>query len=309
MLLLLFHLACRPGPPDPDSAGQETGETAETGQAHSGDTDTGEPCEDLSELVATCVEAVRPVEGGAGDYYAGVDPDSATLLDDLKALIDNHQHISFDALWSAFPSTDARSDGLVWDIYSDIPGGEPAYLYDFDADRCGQYQAEGECYNREHSWPGSWFDNKSPMKSDLFHVFPTDGYVNNLRGSYPFGNVADPNWESSNGSLRGKSLQCGFRGTVFEPRDEYKGDVARAFFYMSTRYRGEDSAWDSSNATSGARLESWAEELLVSWHILDPVDDKELARNHAVYAIQGNRNPFIDHPEWVCGGRDFQGPW
>jgi endonuclease I len=296
MSVLLILLACNPSDRQVSDSGADTGLPV---------ADTEEPCEELSEVVETCLDLVRPGEFSGGDYYAGIDSESETLLDDLHLLIDDHEHRSFDSLWTVFPSIDARDDGLVWDIYSDIPGEEPAYLYEFTEDKCGQYQGEGDCYNREHVWPSSWFDDKSPMNSDLFHVFPTDGYVNNMRSSWPFGNVGEPNWESSNGSVRGKSIQCGFQGTVFEPRDEYKGDVARAFFYMSTRYRGEDEAWGTSNATSGARLQGWSEELLVSWHILDPVDDKERDRNQAVFEIQGNRNPFIDHPEWVCADVDF----
>jgi endonuclease I len=143
------------------------------------------------------------------------------------------------------------------------------------------------------------------MKSDLHHVFPTDGYVNNRRGSYPFGEVDRPIWTSENGSMLGSSDQCDAYSRVFEPIDVFKGDVARALFYMSVRYRNADDEWSSSGATVGASMEPWAEEVLRAWHITDPPDAKEIDRNNAVASLQSNRNPFVDHPEWVCLVEDF----
>jgi endonuclease I len=92
---------------------------------------------------------------------------------------------------------------------------------------------------------------------------------------------------------------------VFEPTDSFKGDLARVFFYMSVRYGLEDENWDSSFAVEGASIEQWEEDVLRAWHIMDPVSEKEIQRNEAVFGIQGNRNPFVDHPEWVCLIGDF----
>ena len=137
------------------------------------------------------------------------------------------------------------------------------------------------------------------MYTDLFMVYPTDNEVNNKRGSYPFGEVNAPAWISLNGSRLGPCSYPGYAGTVFEPIDAYKGDFARAYFYMATRYHGEDGAWPGSPMTDGAVLLPWAEAMLLQWHADDPVSQKELDRNEAVYDIQGNRNPFIDRPDFV----------
>ncbi len=300
ILLLLALLGCRPPEDTGKDSGADSGETADT--ADTGE-DTATDCEDLSDLVSQCGDLVQPREGG-GTYYDGLDGNAADLADALSLLIDDHNSVSYDNLWERFPATDSRADGTVWDVYSDLPGGDAPYIYTFD-DQCGQYQGEGECFNREHLWPSNWFGGGSPMKSDLFHVLPTDGYVNNMRGNYAFGIVGEAVWTSSNGAIRGISRQCGFARTVFEPIDAYKGDIARALLYFSVRYRNDGAAFDSSYATTGAHLEPWAEELLLAWHIQDPVDEKETARNDAVFSIQGNRNPFIDHPEWACGITDF----
>jgi len=255
--------------------------------------------------VASCEDVVAVVDGGAGDYYNAIDLAKPGWVEDLSALIHTDGMVSYDGLWSAFLLTDVREDGTLWDIYSTLPSGEAAYIYEMKSDQCGQYSGEGDCYNREHLWPSSWFGGGSPMKSDLHHVFPTDGYVNNRRGNYPFGTVGSAVWTSTNGSRLGASDQCDTTLQVFEPADAFKGDIARAILYMSIRYRGEDEAWSSSGASDGASLEGWAEVVLRAWHITDPPDAKEIARNNAVAAIQGNRNPFVDHPEWVCFVEDF----
>jgi endonuclease I len=90
---------------------------------------------------------------------------------------------------------------------------------------------------------------------------------------------------------------------VFEPIDEYKGDLARTYFYVSVAYMG--ASWSSNQMVSGAKLNADAEAMLRAWHAADPVSSKETARNAAVEDVQGNRNPFIDHPEWVELITDF----
>lgn len=217
----------------------------------------------------------------------------------LHQIIDDHQVQSYSSLWTHFQSTDKKSNGKVWDMYSDIPDGTPPYEYTFVSDQCGNYGGEGDCYNREHSWPSSWFNDSSPMRTDLFHLYPTDGYVNGMRSNYPYGEVSNPNWTSLNGSKRGNNSISGYSETVFEPIDEYKGDFARTYFYMSTRYYSEDSGWDNNGMVNGADLKDWAATLLINWHNEDSVSEKEIDRNNAVFEIQQNRNPFIDHPEWA----------
>ncbi len=237
------------------------------------------------------------VPSGYYDTADGLTGDDLRLA--LHEIIDDHNVQSYSSLWTHFQSTDRKSNNKVWDMYSDIPGGTPPYEYTFGSDQCGNYSGEGDCYNREHSWPKSWFNNTSPINSDLFHLYPTDGYVNGMRSNYPFGEVSVANWTSENGSKRGTMDGYGFSGTVFEPIDAYKGDFARTYFYMSTRYYTEDSGWDNNDMVNGADLKDWAVDMLLDWHEADPVSEKETNRNNAVYDIQNNRNPFIDHPEWA----------
>jgi len=234
-----------------------------------------------------------------GYYLEAEGKTGVELQEALHQIIDDHTVLSYSALWSAFQSTDKKDDGSVWDMYSDIPGGSPAYTYTFVSDQCGNYSGEGSCYNREHSFPKSWFNDGSPMYTDLFHLYPTDGWVNGKRSNYPFGETDNPNWTSTNGSKLGPCSVNGYTGTIFEPLDEYKGDFARTYFYMATRYYEEDAGWAGSPMVDGAQPLPWAREMLVRWHTEDPVSQKERDRNEAVYALQGNRNPYIDHPEYV----------
>lgn len=230
-------------------------------------------------------------------YYDGTqgltgEPLRAKLHDIIK----NHTAVSYSSIYTYFQSTDKKPNNTVWDMYSDVPGGTPPYVYYYNQDECGTYNSEGDCFNREHSWPSSWFNDQMPMRTDLFHIYPTDGYVNNRRSNYPYGEVNNPSWTSMNGSKLGPCSYPGYSGTVFEPIDEYKGDFARTYFYMCTRYYKEDQGWQSNAMVSGANLNPWAVQMLLEWHHNDPLSQKEIDRNNAVYAIQQNRNPFIDEP-------------
>ena len=218
----------------------------------------------------------------------------------LHNIIKGHTSISYAQIWNAFWSTDNKGNGVVWDMYSDIPGGTPSYTYQMVTDQCGSYGNEGDCYNREHSWPQSWFNNDGTARTDLHHIFATDGYVNNKRNNYAFGEVQSASWTSRNGSKLGSCKTPGFSGTVFEPIDAYKGDFARAIMYMSVRYYNEDSSWGSSDMTTKSEIKSWAIPLLLRWNEMDPVSQKEIDRNNAIYNdYQHNRNPFVDHPEYA----------
>jgi hypothetical protein len=145
------------------------------------------------------------------------------------------------------------------------------------------------------------------MYTDLFQVYPSDGKVNEVRGNYPYGKVGTADYTSTNGSKRGNCVTTGYSGTVFEPADEYKGDFARTYFYMATRYENLIAGWYANSTYADAVLqnnnfpvfETWFLNMLGEWHVADPVSAKEIDRNDAIYAIQGNRNPFIDHPEYV----------
>ncbi len=219
----------------------------------------------------------------------------------LHNIIKGHNKIDYGDLWDAFWSTDNKGNGIVWDMYSDIPGGVPSYVYYFGTDQCGNYNSEGDCYNREHSWPQSWLGSQTIPSCDLHHIFPTDGFVNQKRENYPFGKVQSTTWTSLNGSKLGScKSSLGYNGTVFEPIDAYKGDFARALMYMSVRYYGEDSNWGSSDMTNKSEILPWAIAMLMDWNEQDPVSQKETDRNNAIYTdYQHNRNPFIDHPEYA----------
>jgi len=241
----------------------------------------------------------------AGYYTPAIGLTGTSLQSALHNIIKNHTAKSYDYLWTAFQATDKKPNGTVWDIYSDIPdgtpNGNPPYVYYFITDQCGTASAEGDCYSREHSFPKSWFGGTvMPMYTDLFHIYPVDQYVNNRHSNNPFGQVDDPSWVSLNGSKVGPCATPGYSGTVFEPRDDYKGDLARSYFYMSVRYYTEDSGWPGSPMVTGSQLNPWALAMMVQWHQLDPVSAKETNRNNAIYIIQHNRNPFIDHPEYVA---------
>ena len=253
-------------------------------------------------LALTSMSVMAQIPNG---YYDDATGKTGTeLRQALHDIIDNHTTISYNNIWSAFWSTDNKGNGVVWDMYSDIPGGTPPYTYYIGQKQCGSYNGEGDCYNREHSWPKSWFsggEDGVPGR-DLHHIFPTDGYVNQGRSNYPYGEVRSGSGVTTyqNGSKLGPcKSSLDYTGTVFEPIDEYKGDFARAYFYMCTRYYGEDSDWGSSGMTTKANLKDWAVTMLLRWSDADPVSQKEIDRNNAVYGIQGNRNPFIDHPEYA----------
>lgn len=235
----------------------------------------------------------------SGYYNSAQGLTGASLKTALHNIIDNHTTVSYSSLWNHFEDTDKKSNGKVWDMYSDNPGGTPPYTFTFSSDQCGSYNGEADCYNREHTWPQSWFNSDNEPSSDLFHVYPTDGYVNNIRGNYPYGEVNSPTWTSLNGGKLGASASPGYSSTVFEPIDEYKGDLARTYFYMSTRYQTEDASWSTSGATNKSTILPWQVDLLLTWHHQDSVSSKEINRNNAVHLIQNNRNPYIDNPQWV----------
>ena len=235
----------------------------------------------------------------AGYYAAAVGKSGHALRVAMYNTIKGHTSLSYNDLWQAFYTTDARPDnGKVWDLYSDRPGSTPAYYFTFGSDQCGNYSGEGDCYNREHSVPKSWFGGSTPpMYTDLFHLYPTDGFVNSKRGNLPIGKVVNATWTSTNGSKVGTSNISGYSGQVFEPIDSFKGDFARTYFYMATCYMDKNLGVETQSNFAGGNLKPWAKELLLQWAALDPVSQKEIDRNNAVFLLQHNRNPFIDFPE------------
>lgn len=210
---------------------------------------------------------------------------------------EDHTELSYSALWTAFQYTDKRSDGKVWDMYSSCN-----FTFVTDQDNGSGGANECEKYNREHSFPKSWFNDGYPMYTDLFHLYPTDKKVNNVRGNDPFGEVTSPTYTSSNGSKWGDCSYPGYTGTVFEPIDEYKGDFARSYFYMVTRYEDVIQSWSTPmlDGTKFPAFSSWSKAMLIEWHNQDPVSQKEIDRNNVIFNdYQHNRNPFIDNPDYV----------
>jgi endonuclease I len=236
----------------------------------------------------------------AGYYNATQGLSGEPLRQALHNIITNgHQTLSYSNLMGYYMKTDVKANGKVWDMYSDIPGGTPPYEFTFVTNACGSYNSEADCYNREHSVPASWFGDDYPMYADILQVVPTDGWVNNKRSNYPFGKVGSASWTSLNGSKLGSNSFAGYSGTVFEPIDSFKGDFARIYFYMATRYKDEIGSW-SSAMFAGNDLTTYGKNLMYAWHLLDPVSQKEIARNDSVYKIQFNRNPYVDNPQWVA---------
>ncbi len=248
---------------------------------------------------------------GSGAYYSAANGKKGSALKTaLCGIIYSRTEKSYDYLWTAFKTTDKRSDGKVWDMYSNISN------FTFGTDQAGSYSNEGDVYNREHSFPKSWFGGEvMPMYTDLHHMYPTDGYVNNRRGNLPFGEVNNPTYSSSGGfSKVGPCSYSGYTGTVFEPADEYKGDFARTYFYMVTCYEEKLADWYSKNSESRTTIngttypgfQTWQLNMLMEWATNDPVSEKETNRNNAVYGIQKNRNPFIDYPgleQYIWGSK------
>ena len=248
--------------------------------------------------------AVSAIAQAPANYYNSANGLTGTPLKlALHNIIKGHTTTSYSNLWNAFWSTDNKGNGVVWDMYSDIPGGTSPYNYQMgtdqcDGDGCGS-NSEGICYNREHSWPQSWFNKESTPRTDLHHIFPTDCWVNHERSSNPYGEVRSGT-TFRNGSKLGSSMTPGYNGTVFEPIDEYKGDFARAMMYMSVRYYQEDGNWKTSDMTNKSEIKPWAIAMLLRWNKQDPVSQKEINRNNTIYNdYQHNRNPFIDHPEYA----------
>lgn len=248
-------------------------------------------------------------------YYNSATGSGYTLKTQLKNIIKNgHIDQGYGALYDGYRTSDTdnfyENDNTVLDMYSENPTGSDPYNYTHGDRQCGNYNSENDCYNREHIFPQGFFNEQTPMRTDIHHVVPSDGSVNGRRSSYPFGEVSNASHTSQNGSKVGTNTFDSFNGIVFEPLNEFKGDIARMLLYFATRYEDEvtDNSWDAPNASENNPLngtnnqvyEDWYIKLLYKWHTNDPVNQREIVRNNAAYQFQGNRNPFIDHPEYVA---------
>ena len=261
-------------------------------------------------------------------YYEDINGKSGKSLFDAvqKVTKEGYTSLGYDGLWGAFKTTDKKSNGKVWDMYSDCS-------WTFGSDQCGSYSSECDCYNREHSIPKSWFGGStSGPGCDIFHLVPTDGKVNGVRSNYAFGEVSSASYTydgAKKGSAKsitiiggntiagnaGTTISCS--GTVFEPRDEYKGDFARGYMGSLLKWAGDKSfttgegskIFTTTFSSGSFGLTQYGVALLMKWHRQDPVSQKEIDRNNGIQQTQGNRNPFIDYPylaEYIWGEKAGQ---
>lgn len=260
----------------------------------------------LSLIAMNLTLALAQGPNGSADYYQAADGlKGAELKTKLFTIISKKtKNLSYDDLLEKYKDTDTRADGYVRDWYSN------ATNFTHIKDKAGNYQNEGDVYNREHTIPQSW----GAPKADIIHVVPTDGWVNGMRGDKPFGEVGnvDSKHQSANGySKWGTCKTAGYSGEVFEPNDEIKGDLARIYFYMATCYETTITSWSGGGIITGTKYqpyEQWQFDMLLRWSQLDPVDAVEVARNNAIARkdIQGNRNPFVDYPgleDYIWGSK------
>ena len=240
----------------------------------------------------------------------------ASLFSALESIVAvGYDNVGYDGLYEAYKKTDMDSAGYLLDMYSTC-----RFTL---SDKCGSYSSVCDCFNREHSLPKSWWGSgKNSCYSDLFHLVPTDGKVNNQRGNLPFGECANGGTLPGGHALgkKGSSTFSGYTnvGTVFEPDDMYKGDFARGYFGMLvhfgnsvdfTKSEGSTIFSNSGRSISASNhfgLTNYGVALLMKWTRQDPVSTKETNRNNGIQQTQGNRNPFIDCPvlaEYLWGDK------
>lgn len=273
-------------------------------------------------LYALFIPFIGFAQAPAGYYDAAASLNGYALKTKLSEIIST-KYISwhYGDLQQMYNLTDldryydhgAENQTYLLDIYSEIPNGPDNYEYT-SSQMIGSANAEGLGWNREHMMPQSTFYSNYPMYSDLFFVIPTDARINQLRSNYPYGMAGSPNYYTfSNGSKisRNSTPGSGYTGRVYEPIDEFKGDIARSLLYFAVRYEAKLSSFNYFTGTTAANdmspldgtneraFENWYLALLLQWHEQDPVSQREIDRNNAVFSLQKNRNPFIDHPEWV----------
>ncbi len=216
------------------------------------------------------------------------------LLEALRVVIRSRRNMmpQFDEsmLWEWMENADRRGNGTVWDMFSpsevSYPGG-------------GRVPAGMTyCYIACPEWSGCGYD--CDIALDLHNLFPCDAEVARLKGSLVPWTVVAADYD--NGMLKiGSGDLAGTKIGAYEPGDNYKGDVARVVLYVAACYGGEfawqDQSWNLFSDGSFPVLNDISASLMLSWHKLDPVDEKEKERNEAIYEAQHNRNPFVDMPE------------
>lgn len=243
--------------------------------------------------------------GYDADYYSRMEGKKRDALKAAaKECVKTHKRLEYSDLPNYWQYSDVypeQVDGCKrwWEMYSD-----ELYLMRPGQTAKGSFSANH--MQREHSVPKSWWKRNNdveytPVYTDLWNLYPSDGAANMAKSNYPLGPVSQVSFD--NGVTRVGLPEPGYgggAGAVFEPADEYKGDFARSFFYVATVY--DDISWVIRynwmfTQSAYPTLQPWAFDMLLQWARMDPVSQKEILRNDAVEQSQGNRNPFIDFPE------------
>ena len=252
-------------------------------------------------LLAAAVAQADPPAG----YYDTVDLTSpATLRQSVHDIIKGH---------TRYPYTSSSTD--TWDILeqADEDPYNSGRILDLYRNRVfTKYGGGNTSYNREHSWPNSYgFPSSGDTPyTDCHHLFLCDISYNSDRGNKPYDDCTSGCTARPTDYYDGRSGTNYFNTDSWETWDGRKGDVARAMFYMDVRYEGDISGEPDLVLTDNRALIQTTDggtaymgilTTLIQWSKDDPVDDRERARNDVVYSYQHNRNPFIDHPEWIAG--------
>ncbi len=225
---------------------------------------------------------------------------AATLKTAMHDKIRRHEYLNFEQNTTArywwdnyFKNTDWHPEGYYWDMYSSAKNTK--YI-------------DGSVQSREHCMPRSWWGVRDKYPSydangDLHNIFPSDYAANQAKSNLPLGEVGISRFDNKVSKVGMNTFPDGYRGQVFEPADEYKGDFARVYFYMVTCYEDYSYDWKTDALKSMLQkgtypsFQPWAIEMLLKWHRNDPVSEKEIQRNTEVFRIQRNRNPFVDYPD------------
>ena len=223
----------------------------------------------------------------APQYYTGT-----YSYDNLSTLSASSLKTTLNQLMkSTHMNTSTYNDCRNYAPYTDCEGGNSSHftmLYTSYSATYSQYNS-GQGWNREHVWPQSLGGgNTSGGGADLHHIRPSESSVNSSRGNKKYGNASGSS--SSKGNLSGDI--GGYYGSYFEPLDNVKGDVARICLYVYVRWGSE---WGATSITKVFQSEA----VLLEWCALDPVDTWEMERNDIVQGVQGNRNVFIDYPNFL----------
>ena len=227
---------------------------------------------------------------GSGRFDDNYDATTFNLYDSelknaLTQLVTGHTSLGYnvarDNMYMVIDNQRVNGQGAMQNTLECVYTGRLAVGYVDRSDAQNNYN-----FNTEHTWPQSNFGEQEPMKSDLYHLFPTDNPANAVRSNYTFGKVvSNITWQVGGSRLGLNSLGQ----TVFEPRDTHKGDASRSMFYFITRYP----------VNYGNFFTLTQENVFREWNKLDVVGAVEMARNNAIASLQLKRNPFIDHPEFV----------